>query len=96
MRPSRLGVGLVCLAAMITACQSTPPRSSALEDFQTEYARAQCDRGVLCGTMWRLQRETGTVLSDCPAELAATLRSMGLVPNAEGGAVKLSIEFSNT
>ncbi len=31
-----------------------------------------------------------------PAELATTLRSMGLVPNAEGGAVKLSIEFTNT
>ena len=29
-------------------------------------------------------------------ELGATLRSMGLVPNAEGGTVKLSIEFSNS
>src|SRR5262245_12589863 len=29
-------------------------------------------------------------------ELGATLRSMGLVPNTEGGPVKVSIEFSNT
>lgn len=29
-------------------------------------------------------------------ELTTTLRSMGLVPNADGGAVKLSIEFSNS
>jgi len=29
-------------------------------------------------------------------ELGAALRSMGLVPNVEGGSVKLAIEFTNT
>ena len=48
-------------------------------------------------TLKYMKQSTGfRVEIQANAELSATLRSMGLVPNADSGSVKLSIEFSNS